>query len=326
MNQVEQMQPAAAPPGENPLDPKVRRRKGRIAYLKNNFDLYLFLLPAVVVTFIFSYIPIYGVQIAFRNFSARRGIWNSPWVGWDNFERFFQSSNFWPLIWNTLSLSIYALIAGFPIPILLALMLNSMNGKHYRKIIQTVTYAPNFISVVVMCGMIILFLSPRIGVVNKLLGVVGIDAINFMGESKYWRHIYVWTGVWQGMGFNSVIYFAALSSIGPELHEAATVDGASKVQRIWHIDLPGILPTIIILLIMNCGSILSVGFEKAFLLQNDLNRGVSEIISTYVYRVGLIDNDMSFSSAIGLFNSVINAIMLVLVNTVSRKLSDTSLW
>lgn len=320
MSQLKQQDPVLA------AGAKAKKRKTTWSYLKGNFDLYLFLLPATVVIFIFSYVPIYGIQIAFRRFSARRGIWDSPWVGLDNFTRFFESSNFWPLIWNTLSLSLYSLIAGFPIPIILALMLNSMNGKRYRKVIQTVTYAPNFISVVVMCGMIILFLSPRIGIVNKLMAVVGIPSINFMGEPSMFQHIYVWTGVWQGMGFNSVIYFAALSSIGPELHEAATVDGASKVQRIWHIDLPGILPTVVILLIMNCGSILSVGFEKAYLLQNDLNVGASEIISTYVYKMGLVKNDMSFSTAINLFNSVINAIMLILVNAISRKVSETSLW
>lgn len=302
------------------------RKKNTLAYLKENFDLYIFLLPAVVVTFIFSYVPLYGVQIAFRNYSVRKGIWGSTWVGFDHFERLFNSPQFEMILWNTLSLSIYGLIAGFPIPIILALMLNSMNGQKYRKIIQTVTYAPNFISVVVMCGMISLFLSPRIGIVNTFLGMFGMDPVNFLGEASMFKHIYVWTGVWQSMGFNSVIYFAALSGIAPDLHEAATVDGATKLQRIAHIDIPGILPTIIILLILNCGSILSVGFEKSFLLQNDLNRSASEIISTYVYKVGLIDNDMSFSSAIGLFNSVVNAILLVTVNAISKRVSETSLW
>lgn len=313
-------------PQVRPAQKGAGKKNGMLSYLKDNFDLYVFMLPAIVITFIFSYIPIYGVQIAFRNFSPRRGIWGSAWVGMQHFERFFNSANFWPLIWNTLSLSVYSLIAGFPIPILLALMLNSMTSGRYRKVIQTVTYAPNFISTVVMCGMTVLFLSPRIGIINNLLGMIGVGPINFMGESAMWQHIYVWTGVWQGMGFGSVIYFAALSSIDPALHEAATVDGATKIQRIWHIDLPGILPTVIILLIMNCGSILSIGFEKAYLLQNELNLGVSEIISTYVYKMGLIKNDISFSSAIGLFNSVINAILLISVNAISRKVSDTSLW
>ncbi len=305
---------------------QLKKKSDFLSYLRDNYDLYLFLLPAVLITFIFSYIPLYGVQIAFRNFSVRRGIWGSTWVGLEHFIRFFNSPNFWTLIWNTLSLSVYSLIAGFPIPILLALALNSLNSKRYRKVIQTVTYAPNFISTVVMCGMIVLFLSPRIGIINHLLNLIGIDSINFMGQAKMFPHIYVWTGIWQGAGWGSVIYFAALSGISPELHEAATVDGATKFQRILHIDIPGILPTATILLILNCGSILSVGFEKAFLLQNDLNSTVSEIISTYVYKIGLVYNDMSFSSAIGLFNSIVNAILLISVNTISRKVSGNSLW
>ncbi|MFZ2538537.1 MAG: ABC transporter permease subunit [Oscillospiraceae bacterium] len=311
---------------EQEITAKARAKREKRAYFKNNYDLYLFLVPAVIIILIFSYIPIYGVQIAFRDFSARKGIWDSTWVGLEHFQRFFDSANFWPLIWNTLSLSLYSLIAGFPIPIILAIMLNSLKHKRYRKLVQTVTYAPNFISTVVMSGMILLFLSPRIGVVNHLIGMFGINPVNFMGEVTMWRHIYVWSGVWQSAGWGSVIYFAALSGISPELHEAATVDGASKLQRIRHIDIPGILPTATVLLILSCGSILSVGFEKAFLLQNPLNLPVSEIISTYVYSMGLVHNDMSFSSAIGLFNSVINAILLISVNAISRKVSDNSLW
>lgn len=304
-----------------------KKRKGEwLYYLKSNFDLYLFLVPAVVTTFVFAYIPMYGILLAFKDYSMRKGIWGSDWVGFEHFQRFFDSPDFWRLIWNTLSLSVYGLIAGFPIPIILALMLNSMRSKSYRKIVQTITYAPNFISTVVMCGMIVLFLSPRVGIVNSLLGMIGIESINFMGNANMFPHIYVWSGVWQTTGWSSVIYFAALSGISPELHEAATVDGATKLQRIRHIDIPGILPTAIILLIMSCGSILSVGFEKVFALQNPLNTPVSEIISTYVYKVGLIQNDVSYSTAISLFNTVVNGIMLIAVNTISRKVSDSSLW
>lgn len=294
--------------------------------LKANFDLWLFVLPGIVITFIFSYIPLYGVQIAFRRFSAKKGIWGSPWVGWDHFVRFFESPYFLSTLSNTFIVSIYTLIAGFPIPIILALLLNSFNHKRYRKIIQTVTYAPNFISVVVMCGMLLLFLSPSVGILNKLVGLFGVDPINFMAEKGLWRHIYVWSGVWQNTGWNSVIFFAALAGVSQEFHEAAIVDGASKFQRILYIDFPSILPTATILLIMNCGSILSVGFEKAFLLQNDLNLSVSEIISTYTYKVGLVQNDMSYSAAIGLFNSAVNAILLILVNWIADRLSGTSLW
>ena len=205
-------------------------------------------------------------------------------------------------------------------------MLNSFRHKRYRKVIQAVTYAPNFISAVVMCGMIILFLSPTVGVVGNLLKSVTGESVNLMAQKEYWRHIYVWTGVWQTMGWNSVIYFAALAGVSPELHEAARVDGATKFQRVRYIDLPSILPTATVLLILNCGSILSIGFEKAYLLQNNLNLQVSEIISTYVYKVGLINNDMSYSTAIGLFNTLVNLVLLLIVNKTADKLSGNSLW
>lgn len=294
--------------------------------LKRDWVLLLFVLPGLIITLIYSYIPMYGVQIAFRNYNPRDGFMGSEWVGMKYFIRFFNSPYFWTTIKNTFILSVYSLIVGFPIPIILALMLNSFRHKRYRKVIQTVTYAPNFISTVVMCGMLILFLSPSVGFVNNIIKTLGGDPINFMAEEKLWRHIYVWSGVWQGMGWSSVIYFAALAGVSPELHEAAICDGATKFQLVRYIDLPSILPTATILLIMSCGSILSVGFEKVFLLQNDLNKGVSEVISTYTYQVGLIDNNLSYSSAVGLFNSVVNAVLLILVNKTSDKLSGTSLW
>lgn len=293
---------------------------------KRDISLWLFVVPGLVITFIFSYIPMYGVQIAFRNYNPKKGFFGSPWVGLDHFVRFFESPYFTQTISNTFILSLYSMIAGFPIPIILALMLNSFRHKKYRKVIQTVTYAPNFISTVVMCGMLILFLSPSVGFVNQIIKSLGGDPINFMAEKDLWRHIYVWSGVWQGMGWSSVIYFAALSGVSPELHEAAICDGATKFQIVRHIDFPSILPTITILLILNCGSILSVGFEKVFLLQNDLNKSVSQVISTYTYQVGLIDRSVSYSSAIGLFNSAVNALLLIIVNKVSDKLSGNSLW
>jgi putative aldouronate transport system permease protein len=289
-------------------------------------ELYLFCLPGIIITLIFHYWPLYGAQIAFRAYSARRGIWGSPWVGWEHFIRFFNSPNAGLIIWNTLVLSIYSLAAGFPVPIILALLLNSFRHKHYTKVIQTVTYAPNFISTVVMCGMIILYLSPRVGMVNKLIGFFGVGPINFMGEQVLWRHIFVWTGIWQGMGWSSVVYFAALSGVSPELHEAAMVDGATKFQRILHIDLPTIIPVAVMLLILSFGSMFSIGFEKVYALQNPLNLGVSEIISTYVYKIGILNADQSYSSAIGLFNSCVNAVLLITVNTISRRLSDNALW
>lgn len=303
------------------------KRKGRVKrVLKRDMSLYLFCIPGIILTFIFSYVPMYGVQLAFRRYNGKAGIWGSPWVGMYYFKRFFDSPYFVSTIKNTLVLSLYSLIVSFPIPIILALLLNSFRHKKYRKVIQTITYAPNFISVVVMCGMIILFLSPSVGVIGNVLNHFGIESTNLMAKKEYWRHIYVWTGVWQNTGWNSVIYFAALSGISPELHEAARCDGATKFQLIRYIDLPSILPTATILLIMNSGSILSVGFEKAFLLQNNLNLSVSEIIATYVYKVGLINNDISYSTAIGLFNTVINLIILIIVNKTADKMSGNSLW
>jgi putative aldouronate transport system permease protein len=301
-------------------------RKSRLARVLENRDLYLFCLPGIIITLIFHYWPLYGAQIAFRAYSARRGIWGSPWVGWEHFIRFFNGPNAALIIWNTFVLSIYGLAAGFPIPIILALLLNSFRHKRYTKVIQTITYAPNFISVVVMCSMIILFLSPRVGMVNKFIELLGGTAVNFMGERGMWRHIYIWTGVWQTMGWSSVVYFAALSGVNPEYHEAAIVDGATKLQRIIHIDLPTILPVAVMLLILSFGSLLSIGFEKVYALQNPLNLSVSEIISTYVYKLGILNNDMAYSSAIGLFNSAVNAVLLITVNTISRKLSDNALW
>ena len=309
------------------MNSAANQRKGHDGrVLRRDASLWLFCIPGIVLTFIFSYIPMYGIQLAFKRFNATAGIWGSDWQGLYYFKRFFESPYFESTIWNTLVISFYGLLVSFPIPIILALLLNSLHHKRYRKLIQTVTYAPNFISVVVMCGMIILFLSPTVGVINSVLHLFGMDPVNFMAKQEYWRHIYVWTGVWQTAGWSSVIFFAALAGVSPELHEAARCDGATKFQLIRHIDFPSILPTATILLILNCGSILSVGFEKAYLLQNNLNLSVSEIISTYVYKVGLINNDISYSTAIGLFNTLINLVLLLMVNKIADKLSGNSLW
>lgn len=310
----------------NKFDIRTEKRRKFKSYLKDNYDLYLFLLPAVIILILFSYWPIYGIQIAFRDYKPNLGFTHSAWVGLKHFIRFINSTYFPVVMKNTLTLSLYQLIAGFPIPIIFALLLNSMNSKSYRKLIQTITYAPNFISVVVLCGMVILFLSPRAGVFNLIIEALGGDKINYMAKPEYFKSIYVWSGIWQSMGWNSIIYFAALSSISPELHEAAIMDGASKWKRILHVDLPGIVPTIVILLILSFGSLMSVGFEKVFLLQNDQNIASAETIATYVYKMGLVNNDTSFSTAIGLFNSVINLVLLTVVNFISQKLSSNSLW
>ena len=283
-------------------------------------------LPVLVFFLVFHYAPMYGVQIAFKKFSAVRGIVGSPWRGLYYFQQFFDSYLFGELIGNTLGLSLYSLAVGFPTPILLALMMNELRSERVKRVVQTITYAPHFISMVVMCSMIILFLSPSSGVLNRIIEILGGQSVYFMGKPEYFKTIYVLSGVWQNTGWSSIIYMAALSGIDPQLHEAATIDGASRLQRVWHINLPGILPTAVILLIMNCGSLMSIGFEKAFLLMNDLNRASAEIISTFVYQRGLIDRNYSSAAAIGLFNSVINLILLFVVNTIARRISDTSLW
>ena len=283
-------------------------------------------LPVLVFFLVFHYAPMYGVQIAFKKFSAVRGIVGSPWRGLYYFQQFFDSYLFGELIGNTLGLSLYSLAVGFPTPILLALMMNELRSERVKRVVQTITYAPHFISMVVMCSMIILFLSPSSGVLNRIIEILGGQSVYFMGKPEYFKTIYVLSGVWQNTGWSSIIYMAALSGIDPQLHEAATIDGASRLQRVWHINLPGILPTAVILLIMNCGSLMSIGFEKAFLLMNDLNRASAEIISTFVYQRGLIDRNYSSAAAIGLFNSAINLVLLLGVNAIARRVSDTSLW
>lgn len=294
--------------------------------LRKYWQYYILLLPALAYFLIFCYGPMYGAQIAFRNFNARDGITGSAWVGFAHFERFFRSPYFGSLLRNTFVISIYGLLAGFPLPILLALSLNELKGTKVKKLAQTATYAPYFISTVVMCGMLIAFLNPNTGIINKLIAALGGEPVPFLSEAALFPSIYVWSGVWQGTGWGSVIYFAALSGVDPQLLEAATLDGATRWQKIWYVNLPALMPTIVIMLIMNCGSLLSVGYEKAFLLQNALNLETSEVISTYVYKTGLVSAQYSFSTAIGLFNSVVNLILLVTVNAVSRRIGENSLW
>ncbi|XVL63360.1 ABC transporter permease subunit [Paenibacillus amylolyticus] len=306
------------------VEPK--RQHPFIKSLKKHWELYLLVLPPVLYLLIFKYIPMVGVQIAFKDFSVVKGIWGSPWVGFKHFEAFFQSPNFWLLIKNTIGISFYSLIAGFPIPILLALALNEIRTGYFKKTVQMVTYAPHFISTVVMVSIIILMLSPHVGVVDKLFTLLGFPMTNFMGIPEYFKSIYVWSGVWQGMGYSSIIYIAALAGVDPSLYEAAKMDGASRLRKIWHIDLPTLVPVTVIMLILSLGSIMGVGFEKIYLMQNPLNTSASEVISTYVYKVGLIGANFSFSSAVGFFNSIINLILLVIVNGISRKVSQNSLW
>lgn len=301
------------------------KRKKRIKH----WQLYLFLVIPIVLVFIFNYIPMAGIQLAFKKYNMNLGIMGSPWIGFDNFKKFFRNYQFWRLLKNTLTLSLYGMLAGFPIPIMLALLLNSMNNLKYKKFIQTVTYMPHFISTVVMVGLIIQVFNPRIGLYGIIYSAVtGNNAPDILGSASAFPHIYVLSGVWQSMGWNSIIYMAALAGVDAELHEAAQMDGASKFQRILHIDLPSILPTAIMLLILNAGSIMNIGFEKAFLMQNNLNLRSSEVISTYVYKMGLesATGDYGYATAIGLFNPVINLILIVSVNAVSKKVTEQSLW
>jgi len=296
--------------------------------MRRSWQLYLLLALPLAWLIVFQYYPMYGAQIAFRDFLPGDKIWEADWVGLENFTRFFQSVMFSRLMVNTLSLSVYSLAVGFPIPILFALSLNQLRTGLFKQSVQMVSYAPYFISTVVMVGMLLQFLDLRHGPVNLALNLLELQPIHFMGDAKLFQSIYVWSGVWQYTGFNTVIYLAVLSTIDPALHEAALVDGANRLQRIWHIDLPGIMPTAITLLILNMGQIINVGFEKIFLMQNPLNTGVSEVISTYVYKVGLIGGitNYSYASAIGLFNSVIGLVLLVSANQLMKKLTDSSLW
>lgn len=290
-----------------------------------NWQLYVLILPAVVYVFILSYMPMYGVQIAFKDYRANLGIWGSEWVGFKLFIRFINYPMFWKIIRNTFVIGVYSL-ATFPCSVILALFINELDNKYFKKTVQMVSYAPYFISTVVIGGMILLFFNRSNGIVNNILVSLGIERVDFMARPDLFTHIYVWSGVWQGMGWGTIIYLAALSGVSPDMIEAARIDGASRFQIIRHINVPTIAPTIIIMLILSCGSVLSVGFEKIFLLQNPLNMDASQVISTYIYEIGLRGGQFSYSSAIGLFNNVINVVMLIIVNKIARKMSSISIW
>lgn len=290
------------------------------------WQLYVMTLPAVLYILLFHYKPMYGIVLAFKRFNMRAGIMGSEWVGFDNFERFFSSYWFPVIMKNTLTLSLLTLLLSFPVPIILALMVNEIEGRRRKHLFQTVSYAPHFISTVVVCGMITLFLSPTTGIINHVIQFFGADPVNFMQEPEMFKWIYLLSDIWQSAGWGAIIYFAALSGVDRSLLEAAEVDGANRFQRILYINLPVLIPTMITLFILRCGSLLSVGYEKIYLLQNDTNLVASEVISTYVYKMGLIESDFSFSTAVGLFNSVINSIILILANKLSKKFSGNSLW
>nr|WP_325175884.1 ABC transporter permease subunit [Paenibacillus profundus] len=298
------------------------------AYMKRSWQLYvLFLIPLLYVV-IFKYGPMVGAQIAFKDYNVVKGLWASDWVGMKHFVRFFNSYDFWRIMENTLFISIYSLVVSTPLPVLLALSLNAVRIRWFKNTVQMVSYAPHFISTVVLVGLLLQFMDPRTGMINQLFGLFGIDPVHFMGEMKYFKSIYVWSGIWQHIGFSCIIYLAALSTVDPALHEAAVLDGAGRTKRIWHIDMPAILPIAMILLILNTGQLLETGFEKIYLMQNPLNLKTSEVIDTYVYKIGLLSQAMNFSyaTAIGLFKSAISLVLIVTVNYTARKTGQESLW
>ena len=292
-------------------------------------QLYLLLFLPLVWLIVFKYVPMAGLQIAFRDFSNRAGMWGSPWVGWENFEKFFSDRQFTRLLVNTLRISIYQLSVGFFVPIIMALALNVMKNGIFKKTVQTLTYIPHFISVVVLIGMLLQLVNPIVGLYGTISqALTGTRPVDILSNPASFPHLYVWSGIWQNAGWGSIIYVAALANSDQQLHEAAQIDGATRLQRVWHIDIPTILPTATILLIMDAGKVMNVGFEKVFLLQNSLNLSYSEVLSTYTYKksFGASIPDFSFSTAAGMFNSVINLVLITIVNKVSKKLSETSLW
>ena len=303
------------------------KKKSSIAEeLRRHYALYLMIFPAFIVVTLFCYIPMYGIVMAFQNYDPYLGIWGSPMVGFDNFTYFFSNKAFGEILWNTFSISLYSLVVGFPLPILFALGLNSANNKVFKKSLQMISYAPYFISVVVIVAMLNSFMDLRTGVFNKLIVGLGGAPKDFMSDAGAFKTIYVLSGLWQTLGWNSIIYIATLSSVDVSLYEAADLDGASKLKKIIYIDLPSIAPTTMVLLILSVGNILSVGFEKTYLMQNDLNMSSSEVISTYVYKMGIISQDYGLGTAVGLFNSLVNFIFLVSVNTIAKKTNGYSLW
>ncbi len=296
-------------------------------YMSHNWQLWVMLLPAIIYIFIFCYIPMYGVQLAFREYNYSTGLLGGKFVGLKYFNQYFTSNMFWPTLRNTFVLAATSIIVGFPIPIILALVINQLRNQKWRKFVQTVVYIPYFISVVVMVSMINIMFSNTSGVIGnflKAIHLVGAN-VNIVGDAGAFVPLYVLTGVWQSMGWNSIIFIAALSSVDTQLYDAARVDGANRWQTMINIDLPALVPTIMILLILNMGNILNVGFDKVFLMQNSLNLGVSQVISTYVYTVGIKSSQFSFGTAVGLFNTLVNFVCLIIANILSKKATGTGL-
>ena len=302
------------------------KRKAFWKSLRRDRQLVFMLIPVVIFFAVFSYYPLYGILIAFKDYSISRGILGSPWAGLRYFRQFFSSPYFGRLLRNTVLISVYSLLWGFPIPILFALLLNEFKDGKFKRVIQTVSYLPHFISLVVICGILIDIFSPQGGVVNSLLYSLTGKRINFFGEPEWFRTMYVGSGVWQEFGWNSIIYLAAITGINPDLYEAARIDGAGRLRQIWHVTLPGIKPTILTLLILNLGNIMSVGYEKIILLYSPTTYETADVISIYVYRTGLLSQQYSYAGAVGLFNSAINIAILVLCNFAGKKLFGVGIW
>jgi len=310
--------PSQKPPASKPLNILIKD-------IKYNRNIYIMLIPVILFYIIFHYKPMYGAIIAFKDFSPMLGIWDSPWIGLENFKEFLGSYNFWSVLRNTVLISVYDLAFGFPAPIILALLLNEVKNTHFKKSVQTLTYMPHFISLVVICGMIKDFTSAD-GVINDIIAFMGGERMSFLLKPEYFRTIFVSTGIWQHIGWGSIIYLAALSSIDNEQYEAAMIDGANRWKQLLHVTLPGIMPTIVIMLILRLGQVMNVGFEKIILLYNPMTYETADVISSYVYRKGLQEFSYSFSSAVGLFNSVINFCLVLSSNWISKKINETSLW
>jgi len=313
-------------PAAAPLPQRKNSLSLRIKRISRAWQLYVLLAPAVIYILVFKYWPMYGVQIAFKNYNPVDGFTDSPWVGLTHFIRFVNSYQFGQVVGNTLWIAILGLLVAFPIPIILALLVNQLQSERFKKFTQTVLYSPAFISTVVVVGIMFVLLSPRSGLVNNAIQLAGGEPVFFMGSAEWFRPVYVISDVWQNAGFSMIVYLAALAAIDPALHDAAKVDGASKLQRIRHIDLPGIMPVVTILFILAIGNLLNVGFEKALLMQTPLNISSSEIIQTYVYHAGLQQAQFSYSAAIGLFNSLLNLALLLVFNTIARRANQATLW
>lgn len=294
--------------------------------IRKNIGLYIMLAIPLAWYIIFKYIPMYGLQIAFRRFNPTLGITKSPWVGITYFKQFFESYYFKDILWNTVSLSLFTMVIGFPMPIILALLINEIKNTKFKKAIQNITYMPNFLSIVVIVSMLTLFSNRDYGLFNKITGLFGAAPVDFMSKPNYFQPLYVFSNVWQYMGFNAIIYIAALSSVDQELYEAASIDGATRMQKIIHISIPCIMSTIIVLFIMRIGNLMSVGFEKVYLMQNSVTLSASEVTSTFIYKNGIQKGQFSYSTAVGMFNSVINFILLISANFISKKSTKTGLW